>query len=417
MRLKRMLICFALILGLLLPGGVRASAQDADDIIRELIVYYCHHQDNARTDIERLLQELESLDPVQAGHWRQIMDYWHSVCTQLAISPNVLPDGLPLDDSLCIVVFGFALNYDGSPKEELTGRLETALASAEKYPNAYILCTGGGTAPGNRYVTEAGQMADWLEDRGIARERILTEGRSYSTEQNAQYCLDLLQKDHPGITSLALISSDYHLRRCHLLFQTLIILNDLQAQYRIAGNAAFPAGYIGESGYAVEAEGLGLLLGMRIRGTSAPALSQLTSISLDGSDTYTVGDDLSLTVTAHYDNGFSRDVTADVLIGGYDPENPGTQNVTVSYAENGSTVSVTIPITLTPPPTEPSTEPPATEPETIPTAATEAAPEQLPEAEESRTPSWLVWVLIPLGVSLPILMLLPGKRRRGKYQK
>lgn len=216
MKALRVFLCLILILGLLLPGTSAVSAADSGSIIRELITYYCHYQDDARTDIERLLQELEAMDPKQGAHWRAVMDYWHYACTGLSIVPEVLPDGLPQDDSLCIVVFGFALDYNGTPKEELEGRLVTALASAQKYPNAYILCTGGGTAPGNPNVTEAGQMSKWLTAHGIAPERIITEGRSYSTEQNARYCLNILREDYPGIRSLALVSSDYQIGRAHV---------------------------------------------------------------------------------------------------------------------------------------------------------------------------------------------------------
>ena len=67
------------------------------------------------------------------------------------------------------------MQYFPAALQELADRLNVALASAEKYPNAYILCTGGGTASKNAKVTEAGQMAQWLTDRGISQERIITE--------------------------------------------------------------------------------------------------------------------------------------------------------------------------------------------------------------------------------------------------
>ena len=417
MKLTRFFLCLLLILGLLLPIFPRTDAADASSIIRELITYYCHHQDNARTDIERLLQELETLDSEQAAHWRAIMAYWHYACTELPLSSDVLPEGLPQDDSLCIVVFGFALNYNGTPKEELEGRLVTALAAAESYPKAYILCTGGGTAPGNPNVTEAGQMAAWLKARGVDPERIITESRSYSTEQNAQFCLEILQKDYPQIRSLALVSSDYHLRRCHLLFQTLFILKDLTNHYEIAGSAAYPAGYVGESGYAVEADGIGILLGTRIRGTKSPTLSTLTGLTVEGPDTCSHGEALSLTATAHYDTGFSRDVTREAEIIGFDPETPGLQEVTVSYTENGETVTASLTVAVPEPPTEPPTTEP-TETEISPTETSEPAHMQPSAGEESSTPPWLGWVLIPLGASLPpLLLLLSHRTRRGKYQK
>ena len=47
--------------------------------------------------------------------------------TDMNVNVDVLPDGLPNDDSLCITVLGFALNDDGTMKDELVGRLQTDL--------------------------------------------------------------------------------------------------------------------------------------------------------------------------------------------------------------------------------------------------------------------------------------------------
>ena len=38
-------------------------------------------------------------------------------------------------------------------KDELVNRLTVALRCAEKYPRAYIVCTGGGTAEKNENAT------------------------------------------------------------------------------------------------------------------------------------------------------------------------------------------------------------------------------------------------------------------------
>ena len=40
-------------------------------------------------------------------------------------------------------------------KDELLGRLNVALSCAERYPKAYVLCTGGGTARNSPDATEA----------------------------------------------------------------------------------------------------------------------------------------------------------------------------------------------------------------------------------------------------------------------
>ena len=50
------------------------------------------------------------------------MDYWSYANNEMILYPDVLPEGLPKDDSLCIVVLGYELAPDGSMKKELIGR-------------------------------------------------------------------------------------------------------------------------------------------------------------------------------------------------------------------------------------------------------------------------------------------------------
>ena len=199
--------------------AVPASADtNPDDLIFQMITYYRYYQDDAAMEIDRLTEELAKTDPAKAQAWRNIMDYWSYVDNSLEVTMDVLPDGLPEDDSLCIVVLGYALNGDGSMRSELVGRLKVALASAEKYPNAYILCTGGGTASENQKVTEAKQMARWLRNNGISSDRIITETSSLSTITNARYSCKILTRDYPEVKYLAIVSSHYHVPRGCLLF-------------------------------------------------------------------------------------------------------------------------------------------------------------------------------------------------------
>ena len=134
---------------------VFASESGETDIINEMISYYSTYQSTAKTDIQRLVEKLKALNSTKGEEWEKIMEYWDYVNTDM----NVNVDGLPNDDSLCITVLGVALNDDGTMKDELVGRLQTALASAQKYPNAYVAVTGGGTAKNNPNATEADKMA------------------------------------------------------------------------------------------------------------------------------------------------------------------------------------------------------------------------------------------------------------------
>ena len=178
------------------------------------------------------------------------------------IGRGVLPDGLPEDDSLCILVFGFGLNPDGSPKQELLDRLDVALRSAEKYPCAYILCTGGATAANSRAI-EAGVMAAWLEDNGVDGSRILQEGRSTSTTQNAlnSYAVML---NHPEIRHVAIVSSDYHVLRCSLMFSTTSLYAASQGSRPIdvVANAACRASGSSNEGVYTQAWGIAIITGV-----------------------------------------------------------------------------------------------------------------------------------------------------------
>lgn len=79
-------------------------------------------------------------------------------------------------------------------------------------------------------------MGAWLMENGIPEERILLEERSLTTTENAQFCCALLRNEHPEVTSIALVSSDYHIPWAAILFQTQCILAEDPA--RVVANAA-----------------------------------------------------------------------------------------------------------------------------------------------------------------------------------
>lgn len=150
-----------------------------------------------------------------------------------------LPDGFPEDDSLCLVGLGFQLNPDGTMRDELVERLKVMLSASEKYPNAIIVCTGGGTAADDPTATEAGRMAEWLEAQGVDPSRLIVEDRSLTMAQNAIYTFDILTERYPQVRQIAIISSDYHIATGTLLFGTEAILRD--SDIEVVSNAAWHA--------------------------------------------------------------------------------------------------------------------------------------------------------------------------------
>ncbi|GEM_PF-1169236 len=229
-----------------LSGQAAAETKKtAQDLIEELVVYYGAWGGEADEAVNSLLKELRGVDAELGEKWTAILNLWREVqAPDLPINEGILPDGLPQTDELCLVVLGFQLNTDGSMKEELIQRLKVAKACAEKYPQAYIVCTGGGTAAYNPDATEAGKMAQWLLDNGIAPERVLVENRSLTTAQNAMYTFELLKENCPQVKELAIISSDYHIATGTLLFEAEAVLTADEPgaeRMKVVSNAAWPA--------------------------------------------------------------------------------------------------------------------------------------------------------------------------------
>ena len=201
---KTLALLLAALLCLTAVSAAAAEKPASWELIEKIVVLYGANGEAAADRISELHAELETVDADAARKWGAILQLWHN--DELTVNEDILPDGLPDTDELCLVALGFQLAPDGSMKEELIHRLETVKRSAEKYPNAVIVCTGGGTARDNPAATEAGEMAKWLKENGIDASRIFAEDKSQTTAQNAVYTLDLLQKECPQVRQLAIIS-------------------------------------------------------------------------------------------------------------------------------------------------------------------------------------------------------------------
>ena len=227
-----------LLLALLLAVPVMgAEDRKEQDIIEEMVVLYGAYGEEAEQEVAEHLSQLSRISPETGEKWGQIMDLWAS--KELDIHEDVLPDGLPDTDELCLVALGFQLNPDGSMRDELLERLRVLKRSAEKYPQAMIVCTGGGTASENPSASEAGEMAKWLAENGIDPARIIVEDKSLTTAQNAIFTFDILTEQYPQVSQLAIVSSDYHIATGTLLFGAEAILRE--ADISVVSNAAWKA--------------------------------------------------------------------------------------------------------------------------------------------------------------------------------
>ena len=234
MKLNRLaiilVICIAVAAVIPAVTGEETQALIQSQIERAVVSYAA-----AGTRDEQALSALASLEPSLGEKWTRIMDLWDA-----PVSVNEqLPDDLPDDDSLCLAALGFQLNPDGTMREELVERLKVLKAASEQYPNALIVCTGGGTTAEDPAATEAGRMAEWLESQGVNPSRIIVEDHSLTTAQNAIYTFDILNEQYPQVRQIAIISSDYHIATGTLLFGAEAILRS--SDIEVVSNAAWQA--------------------------------------------------------------------------------------------------------------------------------------------------------------------------------
>ena len=209
-----------------------------------MVVDYGAYQAEAKEKTDALLKDLREADAGTGLRWEKIMQIWTSGDLGQPLHYDVLPDGLPDTDELCLVVLGFQLEPDGTMRGELIKRLQVALKSAEKYPRAYVVCTGGGTASENESASEAGEMAKWLIGHGVAKDRVIVEDNSVTTAQNALFTYDILTSLYPSVKKLAIISSDYHIATGELLFKAESILRAAAPggeKLEVISNAAWKA--------------------------------------------------------------------------------------------------------------------------------------------------------------------------------
>lgn len=209
------------------------------------------------------IDKLAALDQESADRWAAIIKYWNDANEKDFVNKDILPDGLPDDNSLCIVVLGYQLNADGTMKDELIGRLETALDNADKYPNAYILVTGGGTASANSSATEADCMAEWLIENGIAEDKVIIENMSKTTAENALFSYAILDRDYPEVSSIAIVTSDYHIPLGCMLFNSELMLdrNKNIGDIAVVANSAYDADVVGGFSMSSQADWLNHLYG------------------------------------------------------------------------------------------------------------------------------------------------------------
>ena len=119
-----------------------------------------------------------------------------------------------------IIILGAGLHGERL-SYSIKSRLDRALEYLEKNQKCRIVVSGGMGA--GETVTEAYAMKKYLVENGIDAQRILTEEKATTTEENLEFSFDIISS-HPEYRKsdrVAVLSSAYH------LFRTSIMASDL----------------------------------------------------------------------------------------------------------------------------------------------------------------------------------------------
>lgn len=114
-----------------------------------------------------------------------------------------------------VIVLGAAVKPEGVSKT-LKLRLDKAAEYAKQNPSTILILSGGQGA--DEPCTEASAMRQYLEEKGVAPERMLLEERSQSTTENIAYSRLLLEeRAGNGKQDVAVLTSNFHLLRARLI--------------------------------------------------------------------------------------------------------------------------------------------------------------------------------------------------------
>lgn len=124
----------------------------------------------------------------------------------------------PEPDQDFLIVLGCGLRPDGSPTPLLRGRLDRALAFAEKQrqltgkPITFI--TSGGQGP-DEVQSESAAMKQYLLSRGVPESRIIEENQSRDTQENMRFSKEKIRAAGPE-GKVAFSTTNYHVFRSGL---------------------------------------------------------------------------------------------------------------------------------------------------------------------------------------------------------
>ncbi len=121
----------------------------------------------------------------------------------------------PEPDKDFLIILGCGIRQDGTPTPLLRGRIDRALAFAQKQKQQtgkdLIFVTSGGQGP-REVTSESASMKQYLLAQGVPEERIIEEDRSTDTAQNMRFSKEKIQAVNPK-GKVAFVTTNYHVFR------------------------------------------------------------------------------------------------------------------------------------------------------------------------------------------------------------
>jgi uncharacterized SAM-binding protein YcdF (DUF218 family) len=151
------------------------------------------------------------------------------------------PASLPSDLS-CIIILGGAFENEvmasrgGMEFNQAADRFVEGLRLAQSYPDARILVSAGDGSFSGTYEGDAHAAELFFTTFGVPAERLIREGASRTTFENARNTRQLLEDER--LTRCALVTSAFHMPRSIGLFRKLgIDVIPWPTDYRTTGKA------------------------------------------------------------------------------------------------------------------------------------------------------------------------------------
>ena len=112
-----------------------------------------------------------------------------------------------------MIVLGAQVLSDGTPNTQLQWRLDAALEAWRAQRVPIVVCGAQGK---DEPLPEAEAMKQYLAERGVPAEEILTDPDSFNTKENLRNAAALL-REAGGAEKVLIVTSDYHLPRAMAL--------------------------------------------------------------------------------------------------------------------------------------------------------------------------------------------------------